>query len=228
VSRGNREEIRRSFGRVAERELEVVPNAAPATPPAAPVFRDEALERQLSGKVVVAYIGVFRVRKRVHALLLAMQEVARACPDAALLLVGGGRGYEDELRALARDLRIDRQVIFVGGVPAERVRYYLSLADIVCLLSSYEGMPIALLEAMAEAKAVVASNAYGMRDLLEGSGAGELVPVDDVDAAAVTLEALVRSPERRESLGRSARSLVRDRFQWQTVAKQYLGLAGMR
>jgi glycosyltransferase involved in cell wall biosynthesis len=145
-----------------------------------------------------------------------------------LLLVGSGRGYDEELRALAVELAIDQQVIFVGGVPAERVPYYLSLTDVFCLLSSYEGMPVALLEAMNEGKAVVAADGYGMRDLLRSTGSGVLVPVDNLEATASALTTLVQCPERREALGRAAQSFVRSRLSWGAIAGQYLQLVASR
>ena len=230
VSEANRAELERSFGRLRRRPVAVVPNGvAPAgeaggtgTLP----FRDEALERRLAGKVVFAYVGVFRARKRVQGLLLAFSRVAARSPDAVLLLVGGGRGYEEELRALAVRLGVAERVVFVGRVPAERVPYYLSLTHVFCLISSYEGMPVALLEAMREGKAVVATDGWGMRDLLAAGDAGVLVPVDDVDATAAALAELAADPERRAALGRRASALVSGRFLWGPIARRYLELAG--
>lgn len=224
VSRGNREELERGYGRIARREIAVVPNGVPAVPSEGTGFRDAALEERVRGKVVVAHIGVFRARKRVANLLLAFAEIAERCPDAVLLLVGGGRGYEGPLRALAAELRVADRVIFTGSVPPDCVPYYLSLVHVFCLLSSYEGMPMSLLEAMQRAKAVVATNGYGMRDLLADGDAGILVPVDDIPATARALEALVKDPARRAALGAAARARVQSRFTWDRIAREYLGL----
>jgi glycosyltransferase involved in cell wall biosynthesis len=228
VSRENHDELVRTFGRLKARPVAVVPNGVPPAPAAASGFRDEALEKRLTDKIVLSYVGVFRIRKRVHTLLLAMRDVALTCPDAVLLLVGSGRGYDEELRALAAELAIDKQVIFVGGVSPERVRYYLSLTDVFCLLSSYEGMPVAMLEAMNEGKAVVATDGYGMRDLLSSGGSGVLVPVDDLEATTRALTTLVQHPEHREVLGRTAQSFVRSQLSWGVIAEQYLQLVASR
>lgn len=231
VSRGNRDEIVRAYGRVTPRAVEVVPNGI--APGDAPPFRDAALEERLRGRVVVAHVGVFRARKRVANLVLAFSAIASRCPEAVLLLVGGGRRYEGPLAAMATDLGIADRVVFTGSVPADRVPYYLSLVDVFCLLSSYEGMPMALLEAMQAGKAVIATDCYGMRDLLAGDDdgtardeAGVLVPVDDIPAAALALEALVRDPVRRRALGAAAVARVQSRFTWDQVARRYLALAG--
>ena len=224
VSRDNQREIESTYGRVASRTVTVVPNGVSASG-ATMDFRDSALEDRLRGRTVIAHIGVFRARKRVANLVLAFAEIAARCPGALLLLVGGGRGYEPRLRALVADLGIADRVVFTGSVPPARVPYYLSLVDVFCLLSSYEGMPMALLEAMQLGKAVIATNGYGMRDLLEEGDGGVLVPVDDIGATAAALEQLVRDPLRRRVLGEAALARVQAQFSWDRIARQYLALA---
>jgi glycosyltransferase involved in cell wall biosynthesis len=228
VSRGNRDELLRTFGRLRSKPLEIVPNGVPAAQQTSSGFRDNPIEERLRGKFVLTYVGVFRTRKRVQNLLMAVREIAMECPQAVLLLVGGGRGYEEAMRALAIDLGIADRVVFAGKVPAERVSYYLSLTDVFALLSSYEGMPVAMLEAMSAGKAVVAADGYGMRDLLSGGDSGVLVPVDDIPATAEVLRMLVRCPERRQSLGRAARAYVHSHLAWHSVAEQYLQLVDVR
>jgi len=83
---------------------------------------------------------------------------------------------------------------------------------------------MALLEAMQSGKAVVATDGYGMRDLLGEGDAGMLVPVDDIPATAAALETLVREPARRRALGDAARRRVESRFTWERIAKEYLAL----
>ena len=224
VSSANKRELDDTYGRLAARRVAVVPNGV--TPPAAGATesRDAGVEERLRGKTVIAHIGVFRARKRVANLLLAFAEIAPRCPEAILLLVGGGRGYEEPLRALASALGISERVVFTGSVSPARVPYFLSFVDIFCLLSSYEGMPMALLEAMQCGKAVVATDGYGMRDLLGEGDAGVLVPVDDIPATAAALETLVQDPARRRALGDAARRRVESRYTWERIANEYLAL----
>jgi glycosyltransferase involved in cell wall biosynthesis len=224
VSHDNKREIDVTYGRLTRRPVAVVPNGVSQVAAGPTGFRDDALEERLRGKTVIAHIGVFRARKRVANLLLAFAEIASRCPDARLLLVGGGRGYEEPLRTLASQLGISERVELTGSVTPSRVAYYLSLVDIFCLLSSYEGMPMALLEAMQSGKAVIATDGYGMRDLLAEGDAGVLVPVDDIPATASALETLVRDPARRRALGEGARARVRSQFTWEQIARRYLAL----
>jgi len=230
VSRQNREELVTEFGKPRKGGCPfVIPNGAGTLShlkAGDPGFRDAVLEERLTGKTVLLNVGVFRVRKRVQNLLFSMQDIVPEFPEARLVLVGGGRGYEDSLCSLARQLGIEDAVELVGSVPHERIGYYLGLSDIFCLLSSYEGMPMALLEAMRAGKAVVATDCYGMRDILSGEDAGLLVPVDDIPATSEALKHLLADPERRAALGRSARQLARSQFSWTKIAEQYLEAFG--
>jgi glycosyltransferase involved in cell wall biosynthesis len=225
VSADNSSELQRTYGRVAAREVHVVPNGVADVVDPPDRLRDPALEARLHGKVVVTYAGVFRARKRVANVVMAFAEVARRFPNAVLLIVGGGRGYEKELHALVRDLGVDDRVVFAGPAPADRMPYYLALTHVFCLLSSYEGMPMGILEAMHAGLPVVATNAFGQRELL-ADGAGLLVPIDDVPAAAAAIGTLVGDAELRARIGAAARERVRGKYSWDTVARQYLELAG--
>jgi glycosyltransferase involved in cell wall biosynthesis len=205
--------------------VHVVPNGVADAAHSPDRFRDLALEAGLQGKVVVTYAGVFRARKRVANLLLAFADVARRFPEAILLVVGGGRGYEEDLLTLARELGLEDRVVFAGPAPADRIPYYLGLTDVFCLLSSYEGMPMGVLEAMNAGLPVVATDAYGQRELL-ASGAGLLVPRDDIPAAAAAIGSLVADAALRASMGAAARERVRSEYSWDRVARRYLELAG--
>jgi glycosyltransferase involved in cell wall biosynthesis len=65
-----------------------------------------------------------------------------------------------------------------------------------------------------------------MHDLLSGSNAGVLVPVDDVAATAAAIRSLVTDPERRHALGAAARDHVLSHFTWDRIARRYLEMAG--
>lgn len=227
VSRQNQAELQRSTRWVRGRKpVWVVPNGLSRRLESSPrsQFRDQALEDRLLGRPTILYTGVFRTRKRVQLLLMAMREVVRECPDAFLVLVGGGRGYDRRMRDLAGDLGIHQHVMHVGPVTPDRVRYYLELSDIFCLPSVYEGMPMALLEAMGAGKAVVTTDAYGMRDLVENGRTGILVQPDDLTSLVRALLELVRHPERRRALGAAAGDHINRHYNWSRIAQDYLSL----
>jgi glycosyltransferase involved in cell wall biosynthesis len=88
----------------------------------------------------------------------------------------------------------------------------LSDADVVLLTSRNEGTPVALIEAQACARPVVASDVGGVRAVVRDQETGILVPYGDVAAVAASLEALLGDPARAAAFGDAGREHVRERF----------------
>jgi glycosyltransferase involved in cell wall biosynthesis len=134
---------------------------------------------------------------------------------ASLLLAGEGPELLS-LEAQARILGIADRVHFLG--PRTDIPELLAVCDIVCLPSLYEGLPLALLEAMAAGKPVVASAIPGVDEVVSDGVTGILVPPGDAAALAQALCRLISDPESRECLGMDARNHVRATFTLQTMA----------
>jgi glycosyltransferase involved in cell wall biosynthesis len=174
-------------------------------------FRPATLAEKAEAKSVIgisndtAVIGtVARLvqRKGIDVLLRALARVLRTCP-VHLLVIGDGP-LAEELRALARDLRIANFVSWLGFQrdPAT----WLRAMDVFALPSRLEGSPNAVLEGMAAGLPIVATNIGGVIDLLEEGRNGLLVPPDDPDALAAALGRLLRNAPLRAELGYRARN----------------------
>ncbi len=230
VSNPGREEFSHTYGKVYSKHIQVIPNGV------SPLEFNSSdtmgaygsLQERLSGKIVLTYVGVFRVRKRVFNLLYALREVLKQDTQVVLLLVGGGRGYEGPIRDLARELGVEEHVVFVGSVPNEHISQLLNLTDVFCMPSAYEGMPIAILEAMAMGKPVLSSKVSGMNDLIQNGENGILTPVDDIQAIVQALEGLVSNHECRRRLGNQARKDIIKKYSWNIIAQKYLDLLPAR
>lgn len=225
VSSENKKEFERTYGRISRKKIKIIPNGISSSDfkPMKPKLDKKYLER-LKGNTVLLYVGVFRVRKRVFNLLYALAEIARDNPDVILVLVGGGRDYEDDIMSLIDELGIKKNVLFVGRVPNEKVVHYLNSADVFCLLSSYEGMPIAILEAMSSGKAVLTSRVSGMIDLIEDGKTGYLTEVDGIDEISEKLSLLVNDAEMTKTLGKNARQSILEKYEWSDIADRYIEL----
>lgn len=225
VSGENKKEFEKTYGRLSKKIIRIIPNGVNTTDfaPSKPELDKDFLTK-LQGKIVLLYVGVFRVRKRVFNLLFALKEVVGTNNNVVLVLVGGGRDYEDGVLELIRDLNLEDNVIFVGKIPNEEVIHYLNAADVFCLLSSYEGMPIAILEAMASGKAILTSRVSGMIDLIEDTKCGFLTEVDDIGQIAERLQILVDNPEKTKNMGEHARAKVLREYDWNIIAEKYLRL----
>lgn len=157
-----------------------------------------------AGVPVLVSVGRFSHAKDHPTMLRAFARVRGSRPSK-LVLVGSGEN-ERQVRALARQLGIDRDVVFTGFT---RNPYaYLSRATISLLTSTFEGLPNAILESMALGIPVVSTAcAYGPVELLRDGDAGVLVPVGDAEAIADAIHRLLDDPAARQRL--SARGLER-------------------
>jgi glycosyltransferase involved in cell wall biosynthesis len=94
-------------------------------------------------------------------------------------------------------------------------------ADAVCLSSDAEGVPMALLEAMALGRAAVATRVGGVSEAVDHERTGLLVPLDDEEAFAAALLRLASDPELRARLGENAQRRHRERFGIDRMVEEY-------
>jgi glycosyltransferase involved in cell wall biosynthesis len=159
--------------------------------------------------LVLATVARFDPVKGLDVLLRALPLLAARVPEAQLLIVGDGP-ERDSLRALARTLGPGARVVFAGALAgAARV---LPLVDLYVTASRREGLPTAVLEAMACGLPVLATEAPGHVDAVDPEVTGRLVPLDDVPALAAAAAALLRDPVLRARMGRAGRERVERRF----------------
>jgi glycosyltransferase involved in cell wall biosynthesis len=167
---------------------------------------------------VVGNVGRLIERKGQYDLLDAWPGIKSAHPDAHCVFVGGG-AERDEMRAHAASLDCAESVHFVGtrdDVPA-----LLDLFDVFAFPSHHEGLPGALIEAMAAGLPIVASAIDGNTELVEDGETGLLVPPEDPRALETNVRALLDDPERARSLGRAAQADAYERFSLDTMVEGF-------
>jgi glycosyltransferase involved in cell wall biosynthesis len=173
---------------------------------------DEAtpsLRRELGlgdDEAMVVCVAEFTSTKNHAFLLETWKKLVREDPRAHLLLVGDGRLREVLSKKVASE-GVPR-VHFLGY--RRDVPQLLRAADIVVLPSRREGLPRAVMEAMAAGKPVVATNVRGSRDLVEDGVTGLLVEVGDVRGLAEALLRLLRDEGLRRGMGQAAQAKVQD------------------
>jgi len=194
--------------------------------PASEVERDE-VRRALDVPQDAALLmtcGEVNPRKNLLFLLQALEQVTDV---RCVLLVAGPderfEAYQDTVRSAARDLQPRHQVRFLGHVPPDLVSQLLPACDVFVLPSKAEGMPNALIEALAAGVASVASDIPGCREVLE-EGGGVLVGLDDHRDLAAQLSRLLTDGEARRHLAREARTVAQHRFSFESVASAYYTL----
>ena len=155
-------------------------------------------------------------------LLRAFAQVRAACPDAQLWIAG--EGHADEVPSRFRPWRLIGLVASaLAGSCAAIMPALLDAADGFVLASAWEGMPLAVGEAMAMEKPVVATDVGGVRELV--GDAGVLVPAKNPDALAEAMLDMMRSPpEDAAALGRAARERIRSQFSMDAKADEWEAL----
>jgi len=176
--------------------------------------------RLADGPTVLEVARLARVKGQ-KTLLAALARV-----DASVVLVGcdleSDGAYERELRADAERLGVADRVVFAGyrdDVPA-----LLAGCDVFCLPSHAEGLPLVVLEAMLQARPVVATPVGGTGELVVHGETGLLVPAGDAAALAAALSELLGDPARARRLGEAGRARVLAEFSAAEAAARVLGL----
>jgi glycosyltransferase involved in cell wall biosynthesis len=149
--------------------------------------------------------------------LEVLLEAAARLPDATLVLIGDGP-QAHTLRARAQRLGVEARVVFAGARP-DASRWFAAL-DAYVSASRGEGLPLALVEAMAAGLPVVASHGGGHVDTVAHGETGTLVPADDPVALAAAAAAFLADPARARVAGAAGRARARRDFSVDRMAAE--------
>jgi glycosyltransferase involved in cell wall biosynthesis len=159
----------------------------------------------------ILYVGVLSPRKGVVDLLRAAARLTERGVRHEVWLAGGtpeeGAGPEAEVRAAAGP-----SVRLLGVQPRDAMAGLYRDADLFCLPSWYEGMPLSVLEAMASGLPVVASDVGDVARAITDGVSGRLVRAHDVEQLTAALQPLLLEPALRGRMGRAGRQRVEARF----------------
>jgi glycosyltransferase involved in cell wall biosynthesis len=160
-------------------------------------------------KFVVIVANLLHPVKDYPTFLRAAQIVQRAIPEARFVSAGVGP-LTEEMRSLAAQLGLDREIFFLGL--CERVAELLSVAEVCVLSSKAEGFSNSIIEYMAAGRPAVVTDVGGAREAVTDGETGFLVNSGDYESMAARIIELLRDPERSRAMGRRARQLVERKF----------------
>lgn len=211
VANSQRDAIVRFLGIDVER-INVVPNGvAMGTEPSDP--STVAMLKQEFGiarhKKVVGTVAVMTEQKGIGFLLDAAARIARADAAVHFLLVGGGP-KEQEFRKHAESLGLTDVVTFAGW--REDIGQLLQLMDIYVMSSLWEAMPLALLEAMAAGRPIVATDVADNAIVLRDGESGLIVPPGDPESLAEAVSQLLGNAALATRMGSNAELRLRDKY----------------
>jgi len=182
--------------------------------PARPAERSGALTR-------LVFAGAIDRTKGVFELVEAFRRVRAAHPAVKLTLAGGGRDLE-ALRSRVKADQLEADVSFLGWVPHDEIPPLLGSHDAFVFPSHHEGLPNAVLEAMAAALPVISTRVGSIPDAVTDRRDGLLVEPKDVDALTAAVASLLANPERARAMGQEARVTVERRYDIRNVCRSYV------
>jgi len=163
----------------------------------------------------VLFLGRLREKKGVFDLIRAVPLIRARVPNAQFSLAGDGD--IDSVRALAESLGVIDAIHLPGWVEGGEKEALLRNADVLVLPSYFEGLPVCVLEAMANGIPVVATKVGGIPDVLEDGLSGILVNAGDIDQLAVAITRVLHDTSLRARLQEAGLARVRERYAAEVV-----------
>lgn len=154
-----------------------------------------------------------------QAVLIEALAAARAAEhDVRLTVVGDGpsRGH---LTSIAERAGVEEHITWAGAQPHDAIPAFLAAADVFCMSSFAEGVPVVLMEAMACEMPVIATRIAGIPELVEDGVSGRLVAAGDPDELGEAICELADDPELRRRMGIAGRAKVLEEFDARIAAK---------
>ena len=202
------------------RKIVVIPNGVNLAAPDSAVLSHVRHELNLDGgKTVLVSIGRLVYQKAHNVLVDAMRLVLAEAPEVTLYIAGEGP-LRKPLEEQIRQADLLDHVHLLGN--RTDIPELLRLTDIFVLPSRWEGLPMALLEAMDAGLPVVATDVEGVEEVIEKEINGLLVPPEDTGALADALLRLIRDKSLRERMGELARQRVEEHYTTDGMCQKYL------
>jgi len=174
-------------------------------------------------KPIITCVANLRPPKGHEYLIRALHELKNEGPDFLALLVGDGP-LRGELEKLVQELELSEQVRLLGSRDREEIPEILAITDIFVLPSLWEGLPTAIIEAMAAGCPVVATNVAGIPEVVVDGKTGFLVPPRDPQALADKIKLLLQDQALRERMGQAGIERVKQHFTIERMVRKYEGL----
>lgn len=162
---------------------------------------------------LLAIIGDIIPRKGLLHLIRAMPIIIQAVPDVRLAIVGEpkrGTEYYEKARTEAQRLDVNNNILWPGH--RNDVPHIMAGLDVYILASLDEMFPVAVLEAMAAGRAIVATRVGGVPECVQDGQTGFLVPSENPNALAEAILKLLRDPHLRVEMGARARQIAQQEF----------------
>lgn len=184
------------------------------------------MEKSDTRKRVILYVGRLSEKKGVRYLINAMPSVLEVFPDAELLIVGSGE-LEPDLKEHVGSMKMEKHIVFTGGVPNSELPAYYSRSDVFVgpsvhsLDGDTEGFGLTFVEASMSGCLLIGSDVGGIREIIEDNKTGFLVPEKDSAMLAEKIIYALKNPDKMKTIAAQGRARCIKKFDWKIIAQQY-------
>ncbi|MDY4077594.1 MAG: glycosyltransferase family 4 protein [Clostridium sp.] len=192
----NKEDYKRAQ-KFKAKEVKYIPGIGIDTEKIKNIKRDRKILNKfgIKNEVVLVSVGELSSRKNHKVILEALEKIE----DDYIYIICGQGEKKEELVNLSKKLKIQNKVKFLGY--RQDVKEILKASDIFCFPSKQEGLPVALMEAMASGLPVVCSNIRGNSDLIEEKNGGYLLEYNNSHEFLIKIQELINNDSLRKEMG---------------------------
>jgi len=179
------------------------------------------------GDIVVGTIKTLEKKYGVEYLIRAFRLVKDSINDLQLkLLVVGDGSLKNHLKEVAKNLSLEKDIVFTGYISPVEIPKYHNMIDVFVALSieDSESFGVAVLEALACEKPVVVSNVSGFSEVVQNNLTGLIVERKNIQEAANAILKLVTDKDLRDEIGRRGRAHVSQYFNWNNNIEQMINI----
>ncbi len=166
------------------------------------------------GQPAVAMVSCLKPQKCPEDFLRLASLVREGVPDVKFILVGDGV-LRPRINKMIRELKLEKNIILTGW--RRDVPQVISSADVFMLTSLWEGLPIAVLEACAAARPVIATDTGGIKEVIREGENGYLNAPHDIKGMSERLSSLLGDAEKRRLLGQKAKDSLNSDFRFENM-----------
>lgn len=170
---------------------------------------------------VLLMIGRLSVEKCFDVAFYALKKLIHRHPFIRLIVVGGGTEF-GFLATLKKTLGLDALIEMTDFVPPNRIGDYIDRANVIVVPSYYESFSLVALEAAMHGRPVIASNVYGLKEVVLSGETGILVEPHQPDQLAAAIDQLLSDAGKMKQMGIAARQRADSFFSIEKTAQQYL------
>lgn len=180
----------------------------------------KARRLDLAGDIKLFFSGNLKPVKGLDMLLKALAILDQHTRERTMLYVAGSGVYENEYRSMTKNLRLDKNVQFLGSLPLRDCYSLYKSCDIFVMPSRFESCPLSLLEAMGTGMPIIATAVGGIPEIVEDRKNGFLVSPDHVEIMK-RIKYLIDHPEIRKQMSRNNCTKAKG-YSWNEIAPRYV------